>query len=170
MHPARHVKGVQTLQVEHVGKALHCGFVAERRIGVVRGMGWFRRVLVDGAVHLKQSLSLAVERLQVVVAERPRRRRTVVMGHLFEVAAPESGQAGAVHFGVPAHPVVDAGLKRLAGLGVVPGLGGDVALLDEHVVGLAVLRLPRQELAALNDQHVEPGVFERPRQGSATHP
>src|SRR5215208_8321120 len=109
MHPARHVKGVQTLQIEHVAKTLYCWFVAERRIGVVRGMRWFRWVLVDGAVDLEQLFSLAVERLQVVVTKRPRRRRTVVMDHLFEVAAPESGQAGAIHFGVPAHPVVDAG-------------------------------------------------------------
>ena len=91
------------------------------------------------------------------------------MGHFLEIAAAEARQAGPVHLGVPAHPVVDAWLERLPGLPVIPGLGGDVALLDEHMVRLAVLRLPRQELAAFNDQHVQSGVLERPGQGAAAH-
>jgi hypothetical protein len=65
------------------------------------------------------------------------------MGHFLEVAATEAGEAGPVHLGVTADPVVDARLERLPGLGVIPGLGSDIALLDEDVVGLAVLGLPR---------------------------
>jgi len=126
-------------------------------------------VLPDRAVHLIELFSLAVERLEVVVAERPRGRDAVVMGHLLEVAATEAGQACAVHLGIPPDPVVGARLEWLPGSGVVPGLRRDVALLDEHVVGLAVLRLPGQELAALDDQYVQAGVFQCPGEGSATH-
>jgi hypothetical protein len=93
-----------------------------------------------------------------------------VVSHFLEIAAAEPGQAGAVHLGVPADPVVDAWLERLASRSVVPGLGGDVALLDEHLVRLTVLRLAGQELAAFNDQHVQPGVLQRPGQGAAAHP
>jgi hypothetical protein len=66
------MKGMQTLEVQHVRETLDCRFVGERWIRIVRGMRWFRRVLIDRAVDLEELFSLAVERFQVVIVERPR--------------------------------------------------------------------------------------------------
>src|SRR3954470_1804659 len=108
---------------------LDCRLVGEWWIRIVGGVWWFRRILVDGAVDLEKLFGLAKERLQIVVAEGPGWGHAIVVGHLFEVAAAEPWQAGAVHLGVPAHPVVDARLEELSGVGVIPGLRGDIALL-----------------------------------------
>ena len=66
--------------------------MAERGIGVGRGVLWFGRVLPDGTVHLEQLFGLGVERLEIVIAERPRWGNAVMMGRFFEVAAAERGR------------------------------------------------------------------------------
>ena len=68
-----------------------------------------------------------------------------------EVALAQAVERGAVHLGRAAHVVVDAGLKRLAVL-VEPDVLRDVAVLDEHVLGVPVLLLARQPPAALQDE------------------
>src|SRR5215204_858473 len=120
-------------------------------------------------MDLEKLFGLPIKRLHIVVAEWPHGRDAFLMAHLLKVATAEPRQTSAIHLGVPAHPVVDARLERLPGLRVIPGLGGDIALLDEHVVRLAVLRFPRHELATLDDQHIHAGVLECPGKGAATH-
>ena len=102
----------------------------------------FGRILAYLAVHLVQLLGLTVEGLEIVVAERPRRRHAVMVTGLLEVTTAKAGQACTVELGVAADPVVDPGLERLPGSAVEPWLGCGVALADEHVLGLGVLRLP----------------------------
>ena len=83
---------------------------------------------------------------------------------------PEPVQGGAVELRLAAHVVVDARRERLA-LVVVPGVLGDVAVLDEDLVGVPVLDLARQPVAALEEEDPEarrgevPG--ERPAAGAA---
>ena len=151
------------------GETLDCRFMAERWIWVVRGMWGSVGSSPTEPWTSKSCFGLAVERLEVVIAERPGGGDAVMVLDLLEVTATESWQAGAVHLGVAADPVVDAWLERLPGLRVIPGPGSDVALLDEHMVGLAVLRLSGQELAALNDEHIQAGVLQRPSQRAAAH-
>src|SRR6187399_2646329 len=113
---------MQTLQIQHVGEALDRWLMRERGIWVVGGMWRFRRVLIDRTMDTEKLLGLAVERLQIVVAERPRGSDTFLMAHLLEVAPAKARQTSAIHLGVPAHPVVNARLERLPGLSVIPGL------------------------------------------------
>ena len=70
---------------------------------------------------------------------------------LLEVPLAQPVERGAVQLGGSAHEVVDLRLERLA-LVVVPGVLGDVAVVDEHVLGEPVLRLPRQPVATLEQQ------------------
>src|SRR5688572_15476436 len=169
MHAIGHVERMQTLLAEPYGEPFDGRFMAEWRKGVRRGVLGLGRILPERAVHLEQLFGSGVARLQVVIAEWPCRRDPVVMGHFLEVAAAEARQAGAIHLGIAPDPVVDPWLERLPGLGVIPGLGGDVALLEEHMVRLAVLRLPGQELAALDNQHIQAGVLQRPSESAAPH-
>ena len=91
MHAIGHMERVQALLPEPYGESLDGRLMAEWRIGVRRGMfrlGW---VLSECAVHLEELFGLGVARLKIVVAERPGVRNPVVMGHFFEIAAPEPG-------------------------------------------------------------------------------
>src|SRR5215216_6085758 len=58
-------------------------------------------VLPKSAVHFEEFLRLAVKRLKIVVAERPRRRDTIVMHDFFELAALDDQD---VQAGVPQGP------------------------------------------------------------------
>ena len=60
-------------------------------------------------------------------------------------------QRGPVELGRAADVVVHLRLERRA-VRVVPGVGRDVAAVDEHVLRQPVLRLPRQPAAALEQQ------------------
>ena len=132
-------------------------------------MRGFGRILAYLAVHLVQLLGLTVEGLEIVVAERPRRRHAVMVTGLLEVTAPKAWQACPIELGVAADPVVDPGLERLPGRPVEPWLGSGVALADEHVLRLGVLRLPGQEMTPLNHEHVQADILECPSQGPAAH-
>src|SRR4030095_3672760 len=158
MHAVGHVERMQTLLAEPYGEPFDGRFMAERRIWIRRGVLRLSRILPKPAMDLEEFFGLGVERLKIVIAERPHRRYAVVMAHFFEVAAAEARQARAVHLGVPAHPVVDPGLERPSRLGVKPRLRGDVALFDEDMVGLAVLGLSGQEMATFDDPNGQAAV------------
>src|SRR5262249_39744555 len=64
---------------------------------------------------------------------------------------PQPIERCAVELGRSPHEVVDLRLERLA-LRVVPGIRGDVAVLDEDAVAEPVLRLARQPVAPLEQE------------------
>ncbi len=109
------------------------------------------RVVAVVAVDLVQPLRLGVPRFELVVAHRPRRRDAVGVLDLTEVRRPQPVQGGAVELRRPTDEVVDLRLERLA-VGVVPGVGGDVPAVEEHRLGVPVLRLPREEVAPFQQQ------------------
>ena len=114
--------------------------------------GWpLRRVLAVVAVDLIEVLGTRVPGLELVVRDRPGRRDPVVVAKLTEILGSEPVQGGAVELGLAPDVVVDAGLEPLAPV-VVPGLLGDVAVLDEDLVGIPVLDLPGQPVAAFEDE------------------
>ena len=81
MHAVGHVERMQALLAEPYGEPFDGRLVAERRIGVRRGMLRLGRVLPKRAVHLEKFFGLGVERLKIVIAERPGGRDAVVMDH-----------------------------------------------------------------------------------------
>ena len=102
-------------------------------------------------MHLVQLLGLGVVGLQHVVVDGPRRGDAAVVLELTEVALAQAVQRGAVELRRAAHEVVDLGLEGLA-LAVEPGVLGDVAVVDEDRLGVPVLGLPWQPVAALQEQ------------------
>jgi hypothetical protein len=91
------------------------------------------------------------------------------MMELAEVLGPQSVERGAVELGRAADEVMDLGLEGLA-LVVVPGVLGDVLVVDEHVLGQPVLGLARQPVPALEQQDALAGGREVAREGAAPGP
>jgi hypothetical protein len=141
-HTAGRVERVEAGGGEVVGELLDPGFVRQCREGVGSARRWLGRVLAAGAVHLVELLGLRVVGLHLVVGDRPGGRDAVVVAQLAEVLSAQAVERGAVELGGAADEVVDLGLERLA-LGVVPGVGRDVAAVDEHVLGRPVGGLAR---------------------------
>jgi hypothetical protein len=123
------------------------------------------------AVHQIKVLRLGVERLKIVVGDRPRRRDPTMVAKFAEVLRAEPEQRRAVELGVPAHVVVDFRLELIA-VPVVPELLREVLPAYEHRVGLPVVALPRQERPPLQPEHLHPvrgePVPECPAPGSRT--
>ena len=138
-HAARRVERVQPRRLEVVGELLDARLVADRGEGVGRGRRRLGRVLPARAMDLVALLGERVVRLQLVVGDRPRRRDPVVVGQLAEVLRAQPVQRRSVELGRPADAVVDLRLERLA-VAVVPRVLRHVAVLDEDVVRLPVLR------------------------------
>jgi hypothetical protein len=105
------------------------------------------------AVHQIKVLRLGVERLKIVVGDRPRRRDPTMVAKFAEVLRAEPEQRRAVELGVPAHVVVDFRLELIA-VPVVPELLREVLPAYEHRVGLPVVALPRQERPPLQPEHL----------------
>jgi hypothetical protein len=78
------------------------------------------------------------------------------VAQLAEVLGSEPIERRPVELCGTAHRVVNARLERLV-LGVVPGLLGHVPVLDEDFLGVPVLGLSRQPIAALENQDPLPG-------------
>src|SRR5262245_41402987 len=89
--------------------------------------------------------------LQVLVTDRPGRRDAVVMVEFPEILAPQTIQRSTEEFGRAADKVVHLRLKRPA-ITVVPGIGGDVAILLKDRRRIPVLSLALQPVATLQDQ------------------
>src|SRR6516164_333885 len=114
-----------------------------------RGVGerprppWLGGVLAGPAVDEVQLLRLRVERLQLVVGDRPRRRDATVVLHPLEVALSQAEHDRSVAPGVATDEVL---LVRLGGIAVrvVPELGREVALVAENLPAGPVLRLAGQ--------------------------
>ena len=148
----------EPLQV--VAELLDARLVAHRGEPVRAARRRLGRVHAALAVHLVEMLGARVVRLQVLVADRPRRRDPAVVAELAEVLAAEPEQRRAVELGVAAHEVVLAGLEFLA-VPVAPVLRVVVAALQHDRAGLPVLPLARRVVAALEEQDLLPRRRER---------
>ena len=140
---AGRVEGVQPGRREIVGELLDARLVADRGERVRRRRRRLGRVLAARAVDLVELLGERVVRLHLLVGDRPRGRDPVVVAELAEVLRAQAVQRGAVELRGAADEVVHLRLERLA-VAVVPGVRGHVAVVDEHVVRLPVLRLARR--------------------------
>ena len=129
--------------------------VRDGRVGVGPAGRWLGRILAPRSVHLVELLRQGVVRLELVVGDRPGRRDPVVMPQLAEVLLAQTVKGRAVHLRRTADVVVDPGLERLA-VRVVPGVGGDVAVVHEDRLGEPVLELARQPAATLEKQDALP--------------
>ncbi|MDW6065189.1 hypothetical protein SAZ11_54315 [Streptomyces sp. FXJ1.4098] len=112
-------------------------------------------VLAGLPVHLEQLLHGGVKGLEIVIAERPGTRDTLVVFHFGEVTAPETGPHGTVEAGIPTDPVIDARCERFTRAAVIPVTRVLVPALDIHLGRLGVLRLTRKEITPLHDEHLQ---------------
>ncbi|CAG6390601.1 hypothetical protein SCOCK_10070 [Actinacidiphila cocklensis] len=151
VHADRQMERVQAPLLQVVAELLDARLVLHRGMGVLAARRAFGGVLAVPSVDQIELLGLRVVRLQVLVADRPRRGDPVVVAELPEVLRPQAEQGGAVELGVPADVVVDLRREPLAVL-VVPELRGPVLARDEHRGGIPVVPLPRQVVAAFEDQ------------------
>ena len=131
---------VVALSLQGVRDLLQAGLVADRRPGVRLGPVALGGVLVPGAVHLVEPLSLAVPGLEVVITERPGRGNAVQVVDLAEILGPQAVEGGPVELGGPADEVVDLGLERRP-RAVVPRIARDVLPVDEDRLGAPVVHL-----------------------------
>ena len=164
--PARRMERVVSRLLQVVGQLLDARFVRHRGPRVLLAPGALGRVLAVVAVDLVEPFGLRVERLEVVVGERPLRRDAVDVLQLAEVLRPQPVQRRAVHLRRAADEVVHLRLERLA-VGVVPRLFGDVAAVDEDRRRAPVLHLACEEVAALEQQDALAGVGDRVGQRAA---
>jgi hypothetical protein len=161
------VERVVARGLEVVVKLLDPRLVRHGRERVRRARRPLGRVLAADAVNLVELLGLRVVRLELVVGDRPRRRDAVVMAELAEVLRPQPVQRGPVELRRSADEVVHLRVERLPLL-VVPRVGRDVLVVDEHVLREPVGRLARQPVAALEQEDLLSRRREVPGERSAT--
>ena len=142
---------MQPFALQDVVQILDARLVLDRRIGVGRAGPGFGGVLAALAVHVVQRLGLRVVRLEHVVAQRPRWRDPVLVPQLAEVAFAQAEQGGAIHFGIAADEIVQAGMKRAA-VAAVPRFLRLVGGVDEDGLGIPVAPRARQIVAAFQHQ------------------
>ena len=168
----RGVERVVPRLLEVVGELLDARLVRHRRERVGRARVALGRVLAVRPVHLVQVLGLRVVGLQLVVGDGPGGREPVVMLQLAEVLRPQPVERRPVELGGAADEVVDLRLERRS-VGVVPGVRRDVAIVDEHVLGKPVRRLPREPVPSFEHQNPLPRrrqmAGQRTAAGAAPH-
>ena len=151
VHADRQVERVQALLLEVVAELLDARLVLHRREGGSRALAALGRVLAVPAVHEVEMLGLGVVRLEIGVADRPRRGDAAVVTQLAEVLRAQPEQRRAVELGVAADVVVDL-RRELVAVAVEPELRRPVLALDEHGGGVPVVALARQVVAAFEQQ------------------
>src|ERR1700712_4077934 len=105
---------VQPFASQYVVKTLDARLVLDRRISVGRAGPGFGGVLSTLSVYVVQRLGLRVVRLPKVVAQWPRRRNSVLMPQLAEVALAQAEQGGAIDLGVATDKIMQPGTERAA--------------------------------------------------------
>ena len=154
---------------EVVVELLDARLVRDGRVGEGPGGRGLGGVLAALAVDEVQPLGLGVVGLEVVVGQWPRRRDARVVADLVEVALAQAEEDRAVELRVAAHEVLLVGAEGVAVL-VDPLLAGEVALLEEHLLGVPVLGLARQVAAALEQQDALAGGGEAMCERAAARP
>ena len=150
-----------------IGELLNARLVRDGGMRIRIAGGRLGRIAAARAMHMIKPLGLGVVGRQVLVGERPGRRDPVGVPHDPEIALAQPQQHRAVHLGIAADPIVDAGMERLA-VFVVPGLVRLVAFAGEYRFAAPVLPLARQIIAAFEDQDPLAGGGEAVREGSAS--
>ncbi len=150
-----------------VGEPLDAGLVRHRRARVRGARGRLGRILTTRAVHLVELLGQRVVRLHLLVGNRPCGRDAVVVVQLAEVLLAQAVERRAVELGGAPDEVVNLGLEGLP-VPVVPRVGRDVPVLDEHVLREPVAGLARQPLAAFEQQHALARRSEMARERAAS--
>src|SRR6185503_12116210 len=103
-------------------------------------------------MNLIETLGLIVVALQVVVADRPRRRDSAVMLQDAEILPAKAEERCAIEFRVAANIVVSVRMERLAFL-VVPVFFGLVLAFEVDHRRIPVCFLARNKVAALQNQN-----------------
>src|SRR5262245_12969229 len=137
--------------LQAVPELLYARLVRDGRVTIRPARGRFGRIHAMLAVDVVEMLGLAIERLEVLISQRPGRRNSAVMPDLAEVLLAQTEQRCAVKLGVAANVIMDARLERLAVL-AVPGLLGFVFRFEKDRRGVPILLLAR-EIAALQYQY-----------------
>ncbi len=150
-HAERQGEGAPALVLPMGLQAFDGRVVVDRGEGIGGFVTLLGGVFAPGAVHLPQMFSLGIVGGEVGEADGPGRGDPAGVLDLLEVALAQAHEGRAVEAGVSAHPVVGVGGEGLVVL-VVPLFLGAIAVLDEHRLGVPVLRLPGQVLAPLQDQ------------------
>ena len=114
-------------------------------------------------VHL---LGLGIIRLEVRVADRPRRRDAVIVLDLAKIFFPQPVERRPEQFCRAADEIMHLRLKRPA-VAIVPALRRDVAVLHEQGCRVPVLRLALEPIAALENEDALPRRREVSRQRAA---
>ena len=123
-----------------VEQLLNARFVAHRRMTIGRAGRTFGRIDPVLPVDMIKMLRLGVVRLEVLIAQWPRRRDAAVVPDFSEVLLAESQQGRAINLGIPADVILNAGVKRLSVL-VIPGLLGPILRFEEDGPGIPVVFL-----------------------------
>src|SRR5678810_181252 len=113
---------------------------------------WLRRIAAGLAVDAIQTFGAFVVRLQRVVVDRPRRRRSLQVLQVLEILPPQTIEHAAPEFAVAAHVVVAVG-RELATARVEPHLARLVPQMFPDRFGIPVLIFLRDEVATFNDQY-----------------
>src|SRR5215813_7713779 len=117
-------------------------------------------------MHLIHLLGLCVIRLHVLIPDRPSRRDSVVFTKLPEILLAQTVQGSSVHFGGAPDKVVNLRLEWFP-IGVVPGIRGDVSIVDEDSLRIPVQSLTFQPVAAFENQDALAGGCEVASQGTS---
>src|SRR5262249_40862320 len=157
IHTHRQEEWVQPLLAQPAGEIFDVGLVRDRWKWKWAGARRLGRVVAAYAVGHVEVLGAGLVWRQIFIADRPGRRDTALVLDRLEVGLPQARQRGAVDLGITADIVVHAGVERPA-LSILPGLLGLVALLVKHRRRAPVLRLLRQKVATLEQQHSRTAV------------
>lgn len=126
-----------------------------------------RRIAAALAVDLIQALGGEVVRRQIGIAYRPRRRQTILVLRLAEVAFAQPKQRRAVHLGIAADAVMGR-RHECASAAVQPFFASLVAIADENSVRTPIFGFTRQIVAALQHQYAFPRGCQPPCRRRAT--
>src|SRR5437588_188695 len=106
-NPHRDVERLQTRTDEIVGQLLNAWLMANGGPGVLRIGRRFSRVFSAVAVDLIEILRLSVVGLEIVIADRPRRRNSSVVTQFTKIFFAQSEQCSPITLCVAAHVVVE---------------------------------------------------------------
>src|SRR5262249_495046 len=149
------------------GQLLDTGLVGDGGPGVRRTGGRLGRIFAARAVDLIQLLSLRVIRLHVCIGDGPGWGDAVMVFEFAKILLAQSVESRTGHLRGAAYEVMHSRLEGLAVL-VVPDVGGDVTVVDEHLLRTPVLRLPRHPAAAFEQQDLLAGRRQMVGQGATT--
>jgi hypothetical protein len=149
--PERRVERPEPLGCEIFRQRLQPRLVAHRGVRERAARPRLRRILAALPVHLVQGLCLRVVRLEVLVADGPRRRETAMMPALAEVLAAQPEERRAEELRVAADRVVRVWVEVLA-VPVLPDVLRLVTTLQVHRLRAPVLLLAPHVLAALESR------------------